>query len=314
MTPHRSDTMQRISRRKIVEGTRVPGIIKNMQFHYVNIDVYEDGMVNCWELVDLDGLKEKINTNWLVTQVPDGENLSIHGLGSYKIGSATWKYNQRSYFRHIKETVKQLNPDMENIYSISKREKNLLNQRRVSYSPQATEFYVKREMFYETSDGEGFTVFFKHDGKCFLVNLIVYMDGRFTCYTSDFELSYQVEEIESLFQNGTFFTDIEQPTTIILNHFAEVTFTETMYSVDSLEKYKELKDIYIKLNGGKTAFEKCREMHYEYLKDPNEYCRMKLKEFYEQIPKHERMYLGDMDTKDSDYVRIIYHPERKREV
>lgn len=306
--------MQKISRQKNIEGTRVPGIIKNMQYFYVNVDVYEDGMANCWELVDLEGLKEKINRHWLVTQVPDGENLSIHGLGSYKVGSAIWKYSQRSYFSHIKDTVKRLNPGMENIYTISKREKELLQQRRVSYSARAKEFYVKREMFYETSEGDGFTVFFKHNEKCYLVNLVVYVDGQVTCYTLDFVLNYQLEEIESLFQNGTFFANIEQPTTIHLDNFGEVTFSETMYSVDPLEKYKELKDLHLKLNGGKTAFEKCRETYYEFLGNPNEYSRTKLKELYEQIPKHERMYLGDMDTKDLDYVRIIYHPERKREV
>lgn len=45
--------MHRIKRQKAIEGTRNPGIIKNGQYYYINLDVYEDGMVNCWELVDL---------------------------------------------------------------------------------------------------------------------------------------------------------------------------------------------------------------------------------------------------------------------
>ncbi len=40
----------------------------------------------------------------------------------------------------------------------------------------------------------------------------------------------------------------------------------------------------------------------------------KLKEKYKAVPKHERMYLGVMDEKDSDYRRIIYRPKIKREV
>nr|WP_306665852.1 hypothetical protein [Paenibacillus oleatilyticus] len=65
--------MQKISRQRTIEGTCIPGIIKNMQYYYINLDVYEDGMINCWELVDLNGLKEKIEINWLVPNVPNGK-------------------------------------------------------------------------------------------------------------------------------------------------------------------------------------------------------------------------------------------------
>lgn len=41
--------------------------------------------------------------------------------------------------------------------------------------------------------------------------------------------------------------------------------------------------------------------------------KKRLKELYEQIPEHERMYLGDMDCRDYDYIRIIY-TDKKREV
>ena len=39
-----------------------------------------------------------------------------------------------------------------------------------------------------------------------------------------------------------------------------------------------------------------------------------LRKAYEAVPESERMYLGDMDSKDSDYRRILYYPDKKREV
>lgn len=51
-----------------------------------------------------------------------------------------------------------------------------------------------------------------------------------------------------------------------------------------------------------------------YLENPIEFYRDKLREKYERVPEHERMYLGDMDTKDWDYQRILYRPDEKREV
>lgn len=80
--------MQRIRRIKQVEGTTTPGIIHNADHNFlVQVQVYEDGMVNCWELVDLKGLKQKIDEYWLGPDIPDGETLSIHGLGAFVVGT-----------------------------------------------------------------------------------------------------------------------------------------------------------------------------------------------------------------------------------
>ena len=47
--------------------------------------------------------------------------------------------------------------------------------------------------------------------------------------------------------------------------------------------------------------------------DPCDYTKEKLRKAYEAVPEHERMYLGDMDSKDWDYHRILYS-DKKREV
>lgn len=308
------ENMQKISRQKRIEGTRVPGIINNVGYHYVNIDVYEDGMVNCWELVDLAGLKEKMKHSWIVSQVPDSEYISIYGLGTYKVQSAEWKYNKAGYLRHIRDTVKRLNPKMENMYTISEDEIQLQTSRRVIYSPQASEFYVKNEIGYQTTEGEGFTIFLKHQDKNYMANLVIYKDGCVTCYTTKFELNFEVDDMEEYFQNGTLFTSFTNPTTVVFEDLGKITFGEVVDSTDSNEKYKQLVDTYQKLNGSETSLEKCRKAYYDYLEYPSEPARVRLKELYELIPEHERIYLGDMDSRDTDYIRIIYHPERKREV
>lgn len=306
--------IHKISRQKTVEGTQIPGIIHNMQYFYINLDVYEDGMMNCWELVDLDGLKEKLEIGWLVPSIPDGENISIHGLGAYKIITGSWNYDKNSYYEYIKKAIERLNPNLNNIYTVSEEEKKLLEQRRISYSPEAKDFYVKSELFYQTVEGNGFPIFMKHEGCCYLANLVVYQDGCVKCYHSGCELDYKIEEVQEMFRNGTFFTEFKTPTKIMIDDFAEVTLGEAAYCADPEEKYKELLDIHSKLNGKKTSLEKCREAYYSYLEYPSDYTRERLKELYELIPEHERMYLGDMDSKDADYIRIIYYPDDKREV
>lgn len=131
--------MKKIRRSKIVEGTTIPGMICNGgQYFYIDVDIYDDGMTNCWELVDLKGLKNKIDSNWLTPVVPVGQNLSIHGLGAFQVKEASWSFNQDSYYEHIVQTIRVLNPELMNIYEVSEREQKLREARRVAHSSNST--------------------------------------------------------------------------------------------------------------------------------------------------------------------------------
>lgn len=307
--------MQKIRRTKVIEGTVVPGIINNGgHYFYIDVDVYEDGMVNCWELVDLRGLRDKIHSNWLSPSIPAGEHLSVHGLGSYTVESANWLFNKESYFQHIKSKVKTLNPEWENIYTITAREQKSCEERRIVHSPSATNFYVTQELFYETIEGNGFTIFMKEGNKNYLVNLVIYKNGVVVRYDSSHEQTYQAEEVKALFEDGTFFTSFEAPTVVLIPDLGEVVFSRSLYSTKIEDKYTELLDMQKKLRGEQSSLEACREAYFMYLEHPSEFTRANLKEKYELVPEHERMFLGDMDTKDWDYRRIIYRPNEKREV
>jgi hypothetical protein len=307
--------MQLIKRTKTLEGTVIPGVIHNGHYFYVNIEIYEDGMINCWELVDLNGLREKIRQGWLVTDLPKGADLSIHGLGQFTIESAFWNYREKSYYKHIKNVVKSLNPGLNNIYKISTRERETAQRRKVIHSPRAMDFYVKNEFGYQTVNGSHFNIFMRYQKKNYLVNLVVYKDDRVCCYTSDFVINSNLTEIERLFKEGTFFTTIHEPTTVIFGDFAEIVLSDNKHSdVDIIDKYKELLDLSMELKGEMTSLERCREAYHRFLESPTEIARANLKVAYDQVPMHERIYLGDMDAKNGDYQRIIYNPESKREV
>ncbi|GKV54476.1 hypothetical protein NCCP2222_04230 [Sporosarcina sp. NCCP-2222] len=307
--------MQQIRRKKEIEGTTMPGIIQNGgQYFFVNLDVYEDGMANCWELVDLKGLKEKLDIGWLTPSVPVGRTLSIHGLGAYKIQSANWRFDHETYYENVIHKVKQLNPEYENIFTITKTQKEITERRKIVHSPTAVDFYVVREMFYETAEGKGLFIFMKENEKNYLVNMVVYKNGLVGVYHSDFEKYFQFDEVAELFTSGVFFTEFTGSLEVIIGELGEVYFSPVMLAADMKEKQKELTDMYNRLKGEKTTLEICREAYYHYLANPSDFNRDRLKEKYELVPEHERMYLGDMDSKDWDYQRIIYSPNEKREV
>lgn len=110
------------------------------------------------------------------------------------------------------------------------------------------------------------------------------------------------------------FTTFDNALPVRIVGLGEVTLAELLYTAEIEEKFKELINMHKKLNGEKTTLEECRDAYYLYLENPIEFYREKLREKYERVPEHERMYLGDMDTKDWDYQRILYRPDEKREV
>lgn len=307
--------MQKIRRTKVVEGTTIPGIINNGgHYFYIHVDVYEDGMVNCWELVDLNGLREKLKSGWLTPSMPTGETLSVHGLGNYTVQAATWNYEVDGYYNAVEHKVRALNPTFENIYQVTTAQKQLRESRKVIDSPSAVPFLVERELFYQTIDGSVFSIFMKVEQQHYLVPMAVYKNGEVVCYVPGRDIHFRIEEISDWFTEQTFCTELSEPTSVILPELGEVTLSDGGYAAALEDKRDELIDSHKKLNGVKTSFEECREAYYQYLEDPREYYRQALKEKYERVPEHERMYLGDMDSKDWDYQRIIYRPDEKREV
>lgn len=74
--------------KRLIEGITIPAIIHNGGYYYHNMPVYEDGSIDCWRRVPLNEHVEKFKEGWLVTFVPKGKTLSIHGLATIVINHA----------------------------------------------------------------------------------------------------------------------------------------------------------------------------------------------------------------------------------
>ncbi|MGH3243147.1 MAG: NADAR family protein [Spirillospora sp.] len=66
-----------------IEGVARPVFIHNFSYHLIDLLVFADGAINCWEWVDFDGLREKLDSGWVVTEVPEGGEVSAFGLGRW---------------------------------------------------------------------------------------------------------------------------------------------------------------------------------------------------------------------------------------
>jgi ribA/ribD-fused uncharacterized protein len=68
-----------------IEGTWRPIFIHNGGTYFLTeLKIYADGLIDCWELVDLDGFAAKVRSGWVATTIPDGGTASAHHLGSWR--------------------------------------------------------------------------------------------------------------------------------------------------------------------------------------------------------------------------------------
>ena len=301
--------MGKIYRYQRVEGKYFPGIINNVNYFFTTVALYEDGVIDCWKKVEFQDIKNVIEKGWLCCEAPNGKNISIFQVGNYTIKSAKWKYNKETYYKTIIDNLKELNPKIENINKITREipEEDYKKEILFLSKPFRLEHKIN---FHQWFNGDNTFIFYNLGGQLYLTTLTAYEDKTFEIGLLE-EKYFSLEEIKEMFEKNILTTEVKDR--FFIKDFAEIEIEKINYFVEKSQKFKEIEDIMKKVCKEETTLELCREAYFEYLADPCNYTKEKLRKAYEAVPEHERIYLGDMDSKDWDYQRILYSDE-KREV
>lgn len=291
-----------VSGAKILEVHHVNSIINNGGSYFlIDLPVCEDGVVYCWEYVDLELLKTKISSGWLTPKVPNKEIISKHHLAGWEIESSNWYYTKDNYYDFILSIVKSMNPNLTNLFSskiqsIENRHHNIYT---ASKEQRIDNSYKRKREHY---------LFKKSDGVYWLANFYIYSNGSILIDGIGNSLTFKNKtELESLLKDGIIATEIPDNSVIIIQSLGEIKIAKTLYCADVYEKFSEIDDIINRLNGNPTSSDECWKMYEEYTKNPTEENKDNLKKMYEKIPTHLRKYvLGDMDVKDGPIRNIIY--------
>src|SRR5262249_16065197 len=109
--------LAQVARTRRLHGCAFPGIIMNGGYYFLtNLEVFEDGIVGCWEMLDLALFEEKLNSGWIVTSIPEGKNLSHHELGLFDVQEAHWVHTPKTLLSYVDRLVSELNPRRENLF------------------------------------------------------------------------------------------------------------------------------------------------------------------------------------------------------
>lgn len=298
-----------------IEGISTISIIRNGGYHLFELPVYEDGSFDCWHRNDLAGIRADLERRWLVCSVPEGESIGILGLASILVERAEFQFNENGYYKYLEHLVRSMNRKLEGLYIETDEQKEKSEKYRIGWNAKKKPFKVRNPIGYFTSDGESTWVFYDRYATretYEIAQITAYEDGTFALDRLP-EQYLTLEEVSAMFQAGVLSAEAKKPAWFRLGELGRV-YGSLLYEVGSKEKQKEIEQKSLELTKQPTAYEVCQSCYYQYLRQPSEEHRRLLKEAYEKVPEHERCYLGDMDTRDTDYQRIIYYPEKKREV
>lgn len=303
-----------VYRNQMVEGETVFGIIHNSSYFFSKLAVYEDGIISCWKENDLNQFRDSLERGWVVPQIPIGESISIYELGYFPVLDARWQHDKKSYFKYIEGIVRRLNPEMKNLYYEQPRVAQKWKDARVLRSASPTECKMKNKIGYSLYDGKSHYIFYKGENNLELTLLTAYEDKTLRIEAKG-DIYYSLDEIFEMFNKNELVVNIDDKQWVKIEGIGEVLLGENKGHGIQIDEMKSIiKEMVLDITGEETAHDKCVRAYHQYLEYPSNFNREMLRKAYEAVPESERMFLGDMDTRDSDYIRILYNPDVKREV
>ena len=305
-----------VYRKERVEGRSFFGIIKNGSYFLSNLAIYEDGIVSAWDKFDIYQFEKALEKKWVVSFIEDNEELNIRGIGDFEILESQWMHKD-DYYKYIKSILKEMNPEMQNIYKTTQREIEKWEKLKVSFLALPIDFKMKKEFGYDLSNGKSYFIFrksshYSSNKEIFLTYYTIYDDETISIYNDN--NIYNFDNIKNMFDKNELVLYPKEDDTIIIENLAKLKLKPTLKYTNKKEKLKEIEENIKEISGKENAFDYAIKCYHNYLVYPSDYNRELLKEAYEKLPNHERIFLGDMDNKDSDFRRIIYTPNIKREV
>ena len=306
-----------ITRTEVLEGFSIPGIIHNWQYHFTDLQVYSDGLISCWEMVDLSMFKDKLKKGWVVTSIPDGEAISIFNLGNWNIEQGEWLHSKESLYEYVYSLIKRLNPTLENLQNYNGNSSKKVGKANVAkhFMPNPKPFYLEdpKSFLPNKIHGEKFHFFLRNDdNRTYLSELSLYKNGNIEFTHLPAKKTFKFEELNELAEKGIITTELEVGEIVTILNLGSFKI-KSGNGVEIKFKLNELTDKFNELNGIENSISKCARIFEEYRQNPTKKLRNELKVAYDAVPEHQRIFVGTMDTKDYEVRQVIYGDMVKKE-
>jgi hypothetical protein len=284
-------------------GIAIPAFIHNGSYHLTEIDTYADGAVDCWGFVDLQLFRQKVASGWVATRPPREATISIFNLGQFKVTAAEPVLTPKQLTRQVEEAIRELNPEGDGLLDMGGEEVEIRDGRRYAKLGMAEKKPFRLADGGREILGDEMPVFLKEGQKYRLTRWFVYGDGR--AQVGFGPVTAPIEAVAALFESGRLTTSVPAGEWVEIDGLGRFRAGESFWYVEAAERVREAQTLIESSNGGPGAIRRCVEQHRAYEAAPSEQQREALRLAYEAVPKHLRLFCGDMDSKDWPIRRIL---------
>jgi hypothetical protein len=280
-----------------VYGRALPIFIRNMDHHFVTLDVYADGAFDCWRFVDRHLLKEEIRTGWLEVAPPKGSTISVFNLGRAEVQSAEWEWRTSDIYPLAEHALCSLNPSMCDLLDLEGSATEPIN---------GVQHYKlglsDKKPFRATDDkvehlGASLPMLLAQpDGEWQLVSWFIFADGASQLGTSGVlaPLDATIDEIRA----GSMRTEAPDGAWIRLLGLGKFKARSGTRLNDIESRIAEARDELQKLRTGRGSIVTCREAFERHQAELSSETLEALRVAYFAVPAHLRCFCGDMDNRD----------------
>jgi hypothetical protein len=304
----------RVYRTRTIDGLTMPVFIHNgPTFFLHDMPIYADGLVDCWEMVDRDLLREKVRSGWLAPHANDGAQVSVHGLGSWNITRGAWDHGPDALALAIDARLRELNPQLENLHDCHGRTTQKIGNVNVSIlgmpRARAVRLVGPERAIPTRIEGDAMWIALREGSKYRICRLRVFADGVIEVGCSPEPRVVDLAALRRDMDAGVLVGSIPKKARVFVHELGSFEIEEEHWAVDPKDQLGEVSDLIDKLNGRPDSIDRCRRAYEQYVKDPTFEHRDALRDAYEAVPEHMRRYVGDMDVKDVAVRMIIYGDE-----
>lgn len=288
-------------------GKALPIFINNFHFHLTTIDVYDDGAVYVWEFLDLDLFDEKLKTSWLNTSPEKNGLISVYNLGAARNTKGKWDCSLKDIRERVRSIVRDFDPGLKNVIDMQGSSTCTKGKIRMAKMGLADDCPFR-------TDSKGERVFcreipvFQPDGRDYrLVKWFVFSDGTSRVGFDSDLVSF--DSVCTALTNGELTTNADDAAWIIVPGLGRFKPADAHWYIQPDQRIIEANDLLHQLRGGQGAIMDCMEAFRVYQEQPNDQTRAELRDAYEAVPVHRRVFCGDMDSKDQPIRAILYPNE-----
>ncbi len=299
-----------ICRTKEIRGYAFPGVIHNDSYFLSDLKVFADGLIDCWGMVVLPLFKGKLDSDWVVTSIPDGKPLDIQHLGSLLFSDAAWTHTNESLCLFIEEIIADLNPRMENLYNCHDRETEKVGRIRCAtvstgnprpWKPIGSIAPIMIGRF-----GRSLQHFRVSEDQLFLTTIQLFDDDKVVIFGTGDPITMEFSEFAAELRDPNCFRLPNSGDRVTIEHLVTFTVDNWRWCINSQSIEEEFHDIHNQIQGRPGSIQLCCNAFADYLTEQSKDNFKQLKEKYEAVPEHLRKYCGDMDSQDIPIRMVLY--------